>query len=93
MANYLLFDSSCMKCGNLARTVEQIGEGWLEIRSLEDPHIQDMLSQAKPTWKWKPMLMTIRQERVRVYTGIWMVVRMGVGLGPRKSFRILTSAA
>jgi hypothetical protein len=93
LANYLLFDSSCARCGNLARTVEKIGGGWLESRSLEDPHIQEMLSQARPGWDWKPMLVTVRRERVRVYSGIWMVLRLGVGLGPRKSFRILTSAA
>lgn len=93
MVNYLLFDNSCAKCGNLARVVEQIGDGWLESRSLEDPKIQELLARAKPGWTWRPMLMTVRRKRVRVYSGIWMVLRMGIGLGPKKSFRILTSAA
>lgn len=92
MSRYLLYDRTCARCGNLAHTVESIGDGWLESRSLDDPHIQDLLSQAKPGWMWKPMLMTTRHGRIRVYSGVCMVLRMGVGLGPRKAFRILTSA-
>ncbi|WP_017539748.1 hypothetical protein [Nocardiopsis halophila] len=91
--NYLLFDSECAKCGNLARTVEQVAGGWLESRSLHDPSVQELLSEAKPGWTWRPMLVTFRNGRARVYSGTLMVVRMGVALGPVKSFRILTGAA
>jgi len=93
LANYLLFDDACARCGNLARTVERIGAGWLESRSLEDPRMQELLSRAKPEWTWRPMLVTVGRKRTRVYSGLGMVLRMGIGLGPRKSFRILTSAA
>ena len=55
--------------------------------------MQELLSRAKPEWTWRPMLVTVGRKRTRVYSGLGMVLRMGIGLGPRKSFRILTSAA
>ena len=34
MQRYLLFDSGCSKCTEIAREVEQATHGWLEARSL-----------------------------------------------------------
>lgn len=93
MARYLLYDGGCARCGNFAQTIETTSEGWLQIRSLDEPFVQDLLSRARPNWKWRPMLVTVRGERTRVYAGFSMALRLGIGLGPRRAFRILTSAA
>ncbi len=48
MPRYLLFDSGCSKCMEIARDVEQATQGWLEARSLRDPGMQSLLAQARP---------------------------------------------
>lgn len=93
MKRFLLYDDSCSRCGNLAQLVEKIGDGRLAGRSLTDPEMQRLVASVRSDPKWEPMLVTVKRERVRVYSGAWMVFRLGIGLGPVRAMRILTAAA
>lgn len=93
MKRFLLYDDSCNRCGNLAQLVEKVGDGRLESRSLTDPEMQHLVATVRSEPKWEPMLVTVKRERIRVYSGTRMVVQLGIGLGPIRAMRILTAAA
>ncbi len=92
MERYLLYDDSCTRCGSIARVVEVCADEWLVSRSLRDRTMRQLLQCRKADWKWRPMLLEFDGRRVRVYSGIGMALRLGVGLGPVRAFRIFTSA-
>lgn len=93
MNRFLLYDDKCERCGSIAHTVERVGNGWLTIRGLSEPDVRRMLDSTRPNWKWRPMLVVSNKDKVRVYTGLMMILRLGCGLGPFRAFRILTSSA
>jgi hypothetical protein len=88
MERYLLFDGGCVLCTGLAQAIEQETQGWLTAKSLRDPAMRELLDNARPGWTWEPMLVEVRGERVRVYTGLKMRSRLVVGLGPRRAVRV-----
>jgi len=88
MKRYLLFDSGCSLCTEVARRVEEAAGGWLEAWSLRDPEMRALLDRAKPGWKWEPTLVEVDRDEVRVYQGLGMRVRMVRGLGVRKSLAV-----
>ncbi|MGB3632963.1 MAG: hypothetical protein WA982_02870 [Rubrobacteraceae bacterium] len=85
---YLLFDSGCSTCTDVAHSVEQETDGWLTARSLQEDEVQAQLTKARPNWKWEPALMEVEGDEILVFTGLQMKMRMLVGLGPRKTARI-----
>lgn len=93
MQRFLVYDDSCQHCGNLAQSVDAVAEGWLSCRGLSDPEMIAMIESVLPDWKWQPMLVTVNKDVVRVSSGALMIVRLGLGLGPRRAFRLLASAA
>jgi hypothetical protein len=50
--------------------------------------MRELLDTARPGWTWEPMLVEVRGERVRVYTGLKMRSRLVTGLGPRRAVRV-----
>ena len=89
MKRYLLFDSSCSLCTEVARRVEEAAGGWLQARSLRDPEMRALLDKAKPGWKWKPTLVEVDGDDVRGYQGFRMRVRMMRGLGVERYLALL----
>lgn len=89
MERYLLFDSGCMRCTELARQIEHATQGWLKARSLHDPAMQTLLNTARPGWRWEPALVEIAGERVQVFTGLRMRAHLAVKLGPRRALRVI----
>lgn len=85
---YLLFDSGCSECTEIAQAVEQETEGWLTARSLHDPEVQELLSKARPDWTWEPTLLEVIGDKAIVSTGLNMKTRMLIGLGLRKAARV-----
>lgn len=85
---YLLFDSGCSECTEIARSVEQEAGDWLTARSLGDSDIQALLSNARPDWKWEPTLLEIDGEKPQAFTGLTMKTRMLAGLGLRRAIRV-----
>ncbi|GBC78604.1 hypothetical protein HRbin08_02100 [bacterium HR08] len=90
---YLLYDSGCSVCAALAREVEALSAGRLGVRSLREPEVQAMLNRAKPGWRWEPMLLEIEGERIRVFTGLAMRMRLLQLLGPARALRVAQAVA
>jgi len=93
MKRYLLFDSGCCQCSKLARTIEQEVSDKLTIRSLHDPEVKELLDRERPGWKWEPMLVEEKGEKVRVFAGGAMMRRLVWVLGPRRAWKILKLVA
>lgn len=89
---FLLYDDSCSRCGNLAQLVEKVAEGQLVSLSMTDPEMKRLVASVRSDPKWEPMLVTVKRDRVRVYSGARMVLCLGISLGPVRTFRILTAA-
>jgi hypothetical protein len=88
MERYLLFDSACQGCRDLAAEVESAAGGWLRARSLHDPRMQELLERARPGWRWEPTLLIVDGDSLRTYSGAAMASRLVAGVGPRQAARI-----
>ena len=91
---YLLFDSGCGACTEIASTIEQEANGWLNAKSLQQDEVQETLAKAIPNWKWKPSLLEVSSngEQTRVHTGLSMKARMVLGVGPTQALRMWSTA-
>ncbi|WP_221568986.1 hypothetical protein [Alkalihalobacillus sp. TS-13] len=86
---YLLFDSNCSVCINLATSIEKESNGWLTIQSLHNPEMKERLNQVKPDWTFEPTILEVKDnQKTRVYTGVRLKTYILNGLGLRKSLRI-----
>lgn len=81
MKRYLLFDGSCGMCTDVAGRIEDLAEGWLEVRPLDDPEMRALDSDLAR----RPTLLIIDEDRVRSHVGASMAARLVAGLGPRKA--------
>jgi hypothetical protein len=88
MQRYLLFDSGCSRCRNLAADVEREAGGLLAARSLDDASMRALLDRARPGWRWEPTLLVVEGDRVRAYTGAMLAGRLVAAAGPRRAARI-----
>lgn len=89
MERYLLFDSGCSRCTKIAHAIEQEVDGPFTVRSLWDPHIQELLNQANPDWQWQPTLLEVSDDKVRAHSGLPMGIRLVMKLGPRQALRLV----
>jgi len=69
MSRFLLFDDECSLCSLMAAEIESGAEDWLEVRSLRDPHMQELLDGADPHWDWGPTLLIVDDHEVQVVRG------------------------
>lgn len=88
MERYLLFDSGCSLCTQLARDIEKESDGWLAAHSLGDPEMQKLLDEAKPDWQWEPTLVQIEHEEIQVFTGLLLRGWLLLKLGPKRAWHI-----
>ncbi len=88
MKRYLLFDSGCAVCSGLAHDIVQESGGKLEAHSLRSCNIQKILNDAKPDWRWEPMVVEINRGRVRVCSGVNMAVYLLKNLGLARTWRV-----
>lgn len=84
MKRYLLFDSGCHSCSELAQTIEREAEGWLTARSLRDAEMQSLLKKADPNYRWEPALLEVKGEKINVATGLNLMAKIATGLGIKK---------
>ena len=90
MKRYLLFDSGCCVCTELAEQIETLSEGKLAVHSLGDPQVQVWRIEALgPNAPWAPTLLAVEGEQVHGWTGFSMAGQLLWLLGPRKSWRVL----
>ena len=59
MERFLLFDAGCVLCSQLARSIEQESNGWLNVRGLREPAMQSLLDRANVPYQWKPTLIEV----------------------------------
>jgi hypothetical protein len=84
-----LFNSGCGSCSGIAGQIEEETGGFLVTRSLAELEIQHLLNEALPDWKWEPLLMEVSDTKdVRVYTGVYMRLRLIQLLGISKAARV-----
>ena len=89
MQRYLLFDAGCAVCRQLAGAIEKAAGGRLEALSLRDPQARAWLERAYPNgWEHRPYLVAVDGDRVQVFSGLGMALRLGWLLGPRKAWRV-----
>lgn len=89
MKCYLLFDSGCTRCSELAKQIEAETEGRLAIHSLRSRPIIDFLAANFPNWSWQPTLLERHGDDARIYTGLWMRLRLLRLLGPRRWLKVI----
>ena len=89
---YLLFDAGCSECTEIAQAVEQETEGWLTALSLREKNTQELLSKARPGWRWEPTLLEVDGDKISAFTGLPLKLRMLVGLGPLQAARVAKAA-
>jgi hypothetical protein len=87
MERFLLFDSGCSLCTELAHAIEHETDGRLEARSLRDPEVKTLLDRVRPGWRWEPTLLEVEGDRARASTGMAMRARLVMGLGLRRAWR------
>ena len=93
MTRFLVYDSACVQCSRVAEQARLSSRGSLEVRSLYDPEIRAMLDLAQPGWRFGPMLLEADGERIRVYSGIRMVVVLAAILGIRSAVSLVRRLA
>lgn len=89
MERYLLFDSKCLQCSQVARTIEGYCDSWCAVRSLHEPSMQELLVKANPLWKWEPTLLEVQGADVRIFTRAALRIHLLRELGPRKAWQLL----
>lgn len=88
MKRYLLFDSGCTTCSKIANRIEGVVEGHVEIRSLHDRSMQDLLKTADMDWQWRPTLLEVKNEQVKIYQGIFLRLKLVSVLGLTKAISV-----
>jgi len=85
---YILFDSSCSLCTDVAADIEHASGGALTGESLYSRRAKGWLDTARPGWKFEPTLVEVQDEQVRAYTGMAMRARMLTILNPLQLLKI-----
>ena len=89
MQRFLIFDSQCSRCRDLAATVQDAAGDKLRTLSITDATAQSLLDRAYPTgWTHAPYLIEVEADQVRAWTGLRAALRLGWLLGPRKGMQV-----
>ncbi len=86
--HYILFDSSCSLCSDLAADIEKASGGALLGKSLYSREAKAWLDRARPGWKFEPTLVTVHEDEAHAYTGMAMRAQMLTFLNPLQLLRI-----
>lgn len=89
MHRYILYDSGCAQCDDLAAKIEQASGGALMGMSLYDRSAKQWLDRARPNWKFEPTLLQVDGDQVSTYTGMSMRAHMLTFLNPLQLFKIV----
>jgi methylamine dehydrogenase accessory protein MauD len=89
MQRYILYDSGCAQCDDLAAKLEQASGGTLLGMSLYDREAKKWLDRARPNWKFEPTLLQVDGDQVHAYTGMSMRAHMLTFLNPLQLLKIV----
>ncbi len=87
--HYILYDSSCSQCSDIAADIERATGGLLLGESLYARRAKDWLDKARPGWKFEPTLIEFDGNDVRAYTGLAMRARMLTFLNPLQLLKLV----
>lgn len=88
VAHYILFDSGCAQCTDVAAQIENASDHKLLGKSLYAPEAKQWLDRARPGWKFEPTLVELDGETVRAYTGMAMRTHLLTFLNPLQLLRV-----
>jgi methylamine dehydrogenase accessory protein MauD len=86
--HYILFDSGCAQCSDVAEEIENASDHKLRGKSLYAPEAKQWLDRARPGWKFEPTLVEVDGDHVRAYTGMAMRAHMVTFLNPVQLLKI-----
>jgi len=86
--HYILFDSGCAQCADIAAEIEKASGNNLRGLSLYAPQAKQLLDRARPGWKFEPTLVQVNGDTVRAYTGLAMRTHMVTFLNPLQLLKI-----
>ena len=89
MQRYLLFNSGCATCTQLAQAIERESNGWLVGKSLTDASMCALVKQVRPNSLAEPALLEVGDMHVRLFTGANLEMRLAFRLGLRRTWRVL----
>lgn len=93
MERFLIYDSGCHSCNQLAEVVQDAASGRIVSLSIRDPRARAMLDSAYPRgWSPAPYLVFVEGERIRAWTGLNSATRLMKIVGLRNSWRIWKTA-
>jgi hypothetical protein len=94
MANYfVLFDTECPSCTDVARRLQERGISDLEVRAQTDPAMVDLFSESGRRPPNKPCLVRINGDKLEVWSGITMRLRLARMLGFSNAVEIVSLLA
>lgn len=83
------FDGGCITCTDLARRIEGLAAGRLIARNLRETELLDWRRRTLgPDAPLTPTLFALSDDRVRVWRGLGMALRLGRLLGPGRMWQI-----
>lgn len=88
MQRYILYDSGCAQCDDLAAKLEKESGGALLGMSLYASQAKQWLDRARPNWKFEPTLVQVDSDHVQAYTGMAMRAHMLTFLNPLQLLKI-----
>lgn len=88
MTNYLLYDGGCLMCTGIADQVQKISDGWLTVRSLDDPEMAALVAEHDPNKRSRPRLVMEQDGGVQVLAGPSMSLAIVRGIGLRRAIRV-----
>lgn len=89
MDNYLLFDTHCSKCSQLAKLIEQETNGYITAASIYNPQIHALIRSNGAIPQRTPTLLEVNGKDVQIFTGITLATQLIRKLGLRQTLRIV----
>ena len=87
--HYILFDSGCAQCTDIAAEIEKATGNNLLGKSLYAPEAKQWLDRALPGWKFEPTLVELNGDKVRAFTGMSMRAQMVTFLNPLQLLKLV----
>lgn len=89
MERYLVYDATCLACNQIAKTIQVSVGDKLEAISIYELKAKTLLDHAFPdVWSHVPYLVVVNHGKVRAWSGISAIIRLGQLLEPQKAWEV-----
>ncbi|MDN6136028.1 MAG: hypothetical protein L0J00_01010 [Corynebacterium sp.] len=87
MTRYLLFDSSCSTCSNIANQAQEVAGDWLTVCSFDQAkHLLDDMGAADRS---RPALVIKNDAHIQVKQGLQLTLTLISGIGMRRALKLI----